>query len=166
MTFDLCFRHGSPTEHKHIFYRVSQQESAPFPNMNATFSSSRPISTLRSAQLSPLSMCQVGVEAINLASTINPTDNCAFFNLFFLHLTDVVTVMCFLYYRIWRETKKRQKDLPNLQAGGGGGHQSIKKDSSKRSNSRYLPPSVNDDSILVFNRKTFSSFPPAMKLQQ
>ena len=39
-----------------------------------------------------------------------------------------VTVMCFLYYRIWRETKKRQKDLPNLQAG--------KKDSSKRSNSR------------------------------
>jgi len=39
-----------------------------------------------------------------------------------------VTIMCFLYYRIWRETKKRQKDLPNLQAG--------KKDSSKRSNSR------------------------------
>ncbi|XP_030375067.1 muscarinic acetylcholine receptor DM1 isoform X2 [Scaptodrosophila lebanonensis] len=38
-----------------------------------------------------------------------------------------VTIMCFLYYRIWRETKKRQKDLPNLQAG--------KKDSSKRSNS-------------------------------
>ncbi|XP_045468251.1 muscarinic acetylcholine receptor DM1 [Harmonia axyridis] len=38
-----------------------------------------------------------------------------------------VTVMCFLYWRIWRETKKRQKDLPNLQAG--------KKDSSKRSNS-------------------------------
>lgn len=41
-----------------------------------------------------------------------------------------VTVMCFLYYRIWRETKKRQKDLPNLQAG--------KKDSSKRSNSRFV----------------------------
>uniref|UniRef100_A0A1S4MUW4 G-protein coupled receptors family 1 profile domain-containing protein n=2 Tax=Pediculus humanus subsp. corporis TaxID=121224 RepID=A0A1S4MUW4_PEDHC len=38
-----------------------------------------------------------------------------------------VTVMCTLYWRIWRETKKRQKDLPNLQAG--------KKDSSKRSNS-------------------------------
>ncbi|KAK9880404.1 hypothetical protein WA026_010283 [Henosepilachna vigintioctopunctata] len=38
-----------------------------------------------------------------------------------------VTVMCFLYWRIWLETKKRQKDLPNLQAG--------KKDSSKRSNS-------------------------------
>ncbi|XP_067013307.1 muscarinic acetylcholine receptor DM1 [Anabrus simplex] len=38
-----------------------------------------------------------------------------------------VTVMCFLYWRIWRETEKRQKDLPNLQAG--------KKDSSKRSNS-------------------------------
>jgi len=52
-------------------------------------------------------------------------------------MTFAVTVMCFLYYRIWRETKKRQKDLPNLQAGGGGGHQSIKKDSSKRSNSRY-----------------------------
>jgi len=47
--------------------------------------------------------------------------------------------MCFLYFRIWRETKKRQKDLPNLQAGGGGGgakSQSIKKDASKRSNSR------------------------------
>ncbi|XP_060523859.1 muscarinic acetylcholine receptor DM1 [Cylas formicarius] len=38
-----------------------------------------------------------------------------------------VTVMCFLYWRIWRETEKRKKDLPNLQAG--------KKDSSKRSNS-------------------------------
>ncbi|XP_022904385.2 muscarinic acetylcholine receptor DM1 isoform X2 [Onthophagus taurus] len=45
-----------------------------------------------------------------------------------------VTVMCILYWRIWRETEKRQKDLPNLQAG--------KKDSSKRSNSRQLetPP--------------------------
>lgn len=40
-----------------------------------------------------------------------------------------VSVMIFLYWRIWRETEKRQKDLPNLQAG--------KKDSSKRSNSRY-----------------------------
>lgn len=40
-----------------------------------------------------------------------------------------VTVMVILYYRIWCETKKRQKDLPNLQAG--------KKDTSKRSNSRY-----------------------------
>lgn len=39
-----------------------------------------------------------------------------------------VTIMCFLYYRIWKETKKRQKDLPNLQAG--------KKDASRRSNSR------------------------------
>ncbi|XP_048485350.1 muscarinic acetylcholine receptor DM1 [Plutella xylostella] len=39
-----------------------------------------------------------------------------------------VTVMCILYYRIWRETKKRQKDLPNLQGGK-------KHDSSKRSNS-------------------------------
>ncbi|XP_056636745.1 muscarinic acetylcholine receptor DM1 isoform X1 [Diorhabda sublineata] len=38
-----------------------------------------------------------------------------------------VTVMIVLYWRIWRETEKRQKDLPNLQAG--------KKDSSKRSNS-------------------------------
>ncbi|XP_019867669.1 muscarinic acetylcholine receptor DM1 isoform X2 [Aethina tumida] len=38
-----------------------------------------------------------------------------------------VTVMCILYWRIWRETEKRKKDLPNLQAG--------KKDSSKRSNS-------------------------------
>jgi hypothetical protein len=54
-----------------------------------------------------------------------------------------VTIMCGLYFQIWRETKKRQKDLPNLTAGGGmssgGGvshHQSIKKDASKRSNSR------------------------------
>ena len=39
-----------------------------------------------------------------------------------------VSVMCWLYWRIWRETEKRQKDLPNLQGG--------KKDSSKRSNSR------------------------------
>ncbi|CAK1585683.1 unnamed protein product [Parnassius mnemosyne] len=39
-----------------------------------------------------------------------------------------VTVMCILYYKIWRETKKRQKDLPNLQGGK-------KHDSSKRSNS-------------------------------
>uniref|UniRef100_A0A336MEG8 CSON014250 protein n=1 Tax=Culicoides sonorensis TaxID=179676 RepID=A0A336MEG8_CULSO len=46
-----------------------------------------------------------------------------------------VTVMCFLYYRIWRETKKRQKDLPNLQAG--------KKDSSKRSNSSDENTAVN-----------------------
>ncbi|CAL4080326.1 unnamed protein product, partial [Meganyctiphanes norvegica] len=38
-----------------------------------------------------------------------------------------VTVMCGLYWRIWRETEKRQKDLTNLQAG--------KKDPSKRSNS-------------------------------
>uniref|UniRef100_A0A182FTR8 G-protein coupled receptors family 1 profile domain-containing protein n=1 Tax=Anopheles albimanus TaxID=7167 RepID=A0A182FTR8_ANOAL len=40
-----------------------------------------------------------------------------------------VTVMCFLYYRIWRETKKRQKELKNLTG-------DRKKDSSKRSNSR------------------------------
>ncbi|XP_011504168.1 PREDICTED: muscarinic acetylcholine receptor DM1 [Ceratosolen solmsi marchali] len=38
-----------------------------------------------------------------------------------------VTVMIFLYWRIWQETEKRQKDLPNLQAG--------KQDASKRSNS-------------------------------
>lgn len=38
-----------------------------------------------------------------------------------------VTVMIILYWRIWKETKKRQKDLPNLQAG--------KQDASKRSNS-------------------------------
>ncbi|XP_011068549.1 PREDICTED: muscarinic acetylcholine receptor DM1-like, partial [Acromyrmex echinatior] len=39
-----------------------------------------------------------------------------------------VMIMTFLYWRIWLETKKRQKDLPNLQAG--------KQDASKRSNSR------------------------------
>nr|XP_050854072.1 muscarinic acetylcholine receptor DM1 isoform X1 [Vespula vulgaris]XP_050854073.1 muscarinic acetylcholine receptor DM1 isoform X1 [Vespula vulgaris]XP_050854074.1 muscarinic acetylcholine receptor DM1 isoform X1 [Vespula vulgaris]XP_050854075.1 muscarinic acetylcholine receptor DM1 isoform X1 [Vespula vulgaris]XP_050854076.1 muscarinic acetylcholine receptor DM1 isoform X1 [Vespula vulgaris]XP_050854077.1 muscarinic acetylcholine receptor DM1 isoform X1 [Vespula vulgaris]XP_050854078.1 mu len=40
-----------------------------------------------------------------------------------------VTVMIILYWRIWKETKKRQRDLPNLQAG--------KQDASKRSNSRF-----------------------------
>jgi hypothetical protein len=39
-----------------------------------------------------------------------------------------VSVMIGLYWKIWRETEKRQKDLPNLQAG--------KKECSKRSNSR------------------------------
>ncbi|XP_058790143.1 muscarinic acetylcholine receptor DM1 isoform X2 [Phymastichus coffea] len=38
-----------------------------------------------------------------------------------------VSVMMVLYWRIWQETEKRQKDLPNLQAG--------KQDASKRSNS-------------------------------
>ncbi|KYQ51073.1 Muscarinic acetylcholine receptor DM1 [Trachymyrmex zeteki] len=38
-----------------------------------------------------------------------------------------VMIMTILYWRIWKETKKRQKDLPNLQAG--------KQDASKRSNS-------------------------------
>ncbi|XP_071455094.1 muscarinic acetylcholine receptor DM1 [Hetaerina americana] len=38
-----------------------------------------------------------------------------------------VSVMIFLYWRIWRETEKRQKDLPNLQAG--------KEGCSRRSNS-------------------------------
>ncbi|XP_046631032.1 muscarinic acetylcholine receptor DM1-like isoform X2 [Daphnia pulicaria] len=38
-----------------------------------------------------------------------------------------VTVMCVLYWRVWRETEKRQKDLSNLQAG--------KKNDSHRSNS-------------------------------
>ncbi|XP_037024324.1 muscarinic acetylcholine receptor DM1 isoform X2 [Bradysia coprophila] len=52
-----------------------------------------------------------------------------------------VTVMCFLYYRIWRETKKRQKDLPNLQAG--------KKDSSKRSNSSDETTQVNHSGMIT-----------------
>jgi len=39
-----------------------------------------------------------------------------------------VTVMIILYWGIWRETEKRKKDLPNLQAAG-------KKECSKRSNS-------------------------------
>ncbi|XP_014484606.1 PREDICTED: muscarinic acetylcholine receptor DM1 isoform X2 [Dinoponera quadriceps] len=38
-----------------------------------------------------------------------------------------VCVMMILYWRIWKETEKRQKELPNLQAG--------KQDASKRSNS-------------------------------
>ena len=40
-----------------------------------------------------------------------------------------VTIMCVLYWRVWRETEKRQKGLSNLQAG--------KKNDSHRSNSRY-----------------------------
>ncbi|XP_023246725.1 muscarinic acetylcholine receptor DM1 [Copidosoma floridanum] len=43
-----------------------------------------------------------------------------------------VSIMAFLYWRIWGETKKRQKDLPNLQAAEHGGS---KPDASKRSNS-------------------------------
>ncbi|XP_064112330.1 muscarinic acetylcholine receptor DM1-like isoform X1 [Macrobrachium nipponense] len=46
-----------------------------------------------------------------------------------------VTVMCGLYWRIWRETEKRQKDLTHLQAG---------KDPSKRSNSRPGLPILPD----------------------
>ncbi|XP_022249259.1 muscarinic acetylcholine receptor DM1-like [Limulus polyphemus] len=38
-----------------------------------------------------------------------------------------VTVMCILYWRIWRETEQRKKDLTHLQAG--------KKDDSKKSSS-------------------------------
>ncbi|CAL1265257.1 unnamed protein product [Larinioides sclopetarius] len=43
-----------------------------------------------------------------------------------------VTVMCFLYWRIWRETKQRQKDLTQLQAG--------KKEDSRKSTSSDDPP--------------------------
>lgn len=43
-----------------------------------------------------------------------------------------VTVMCFLYWRIWRETKQRQKDLTHLQAG--------KKEDSRKSTSSDDPP--------------------------
>ncbi|XP_032791450.2 muscarinic acetylcholine receptor DM1 isoform X2 [Daphnia magna] len=52
-----------------------------------------------------------------------------------------VTVMCVLYWRVWRETEKRQKDLSNLQAG--------KKNDSHRSNSSGEEQAVlmkaNDD---------------------
>ncbi|KFM83634.1 hypothetical protein X975_21077, partial [Stegodyphus mimosarum] len=43
-----------------------------------------------------------------------------------------VTVMCILYWRIWRETKQRQKDLTHLQAG--------KKEDSRKSTSSDDPP--------------------------
>jgi muscarinic acetylcholine receptor M3 len=39
-----------------------------------------------------------------------------------------VSIMLCLYWKIWQETEKRQRDLSQLQAG--------KKDSSRRSNSR------------------------------
>ncbi|TMW46275.1 hypothetical protein DOY81_008645, partial [Sarcophaga bullata] len=55
-----------------------------------------------------------------------------------------VTIMCFLYYRIWKETKKRQKDLPNLQAG--------KKDSSKRSNSSDENTAINHTGMLSISQ--------------
>lgn len=42
-----------------------------------------------------------------------------------------VTVMCILYWRIWRETKKRQKDLAHLQGGNN-------ETTSRRSNSGYV----------------------------
>ena len=41
-----------------------------------------------------------------------------------------VAIMIVLYWRVWRETENRQKDLVHLQAG--------KKNDSHRSNSRYL----------------------------
>ncbi|XP_058460123.1 muscarinic acetylcholine receptor DM1 isoform X2 [Malaya genurostris] len=53
-----------------------------------------------------------------------------------------VTVMCFLYYRIWRETKKRQKDLKNLTG-------DRKKDSSKRSNSSDENTAINHSSAIA-----------------
>ncbi|XP_065369863.1 muscarinic acetylcholine receptor DM1 [Calliphora vicina] len=55
-----------------------------------------------------------------------------------------VTIMCFLYYRIWKETKKRQKDLPNLQAG--------KKDASKRSNSSDENTVINHTGMLSISQ--------------
>jgi len=39
-----------------------------------------------------------------------------------------VSVMMILYWKIWQETEKRQKDLPNLQAN--------KRETSRQSNSR------------------------------
>lgn len=45
-----------------------------------------------------------------------------------------VSVMVFLYWRIWQETEKRQKELPNLQPNV----QTSKQDNSKRSTSRYV----------------------------
>ncbi|XP_055619299.1 muscarinic acetylcholine receptor DM1 isoform X2 [Toxorhynchites rutilus septentrionalis] len=53
-----------------------------------------------------------------------------------------VTVMCILYYRIWRETKKRQKDLKNLTG-------DRKKDSSKRSNSSDENTAVNHSGAIA-----------------
>lgn len=168
MISDWCSRQH--VVNKYIFFAFIQ-ESGRCPSTNATFSLSRPISTLRLALLLLPFMFQVSLsvdhkprtnrfirvrmsgkffqchgllacrrEAIKHKSSINlymTSDQLSFF----FHAAPCsrpVTVMCFLYFRIWRETKKRQKDLPNLQAGGGGGHQSIKKDSSKRSNSRYF----------------------------
>ena len=58
-----------------------------------------------------------------------------------------VTVMCVLYWRVWRTTENRQKDLSNLQAG--------KKNDSHRSNSRYVsrPPPPPPPSFAKFKRK-------------
>lgn len=62
-----------------------------------------------------------------------------------------VTVMCILYWRIWRETEKRQKDLTQLQAGRkdtGGSQKSTSSDDPaesedfRRGRSDSCPPEV------------------------
>ncbi|KAK8774182.1 hypothetical protein V5799_011275 [Amblyomma americanum] len=62
-----------------------------------------------------------------------------------------VTVMCILYWRIWRETEKRQKDLTQLQAGRketGGSRKSTSSDDPaesedfRRGRSDSCPPEV------------------------
>jgi preprotein translocase subunit YajC len=124
-----------------IFYFIInwQKEREQFLNTNATFSSLKRINWLLSSQLLLHFMYPVNKILSNKCFTLAKFPIYTITNSNHLFFFTIVTVMCFLYFRIWRETKKRQKDLPNLQAGGGGGgakSQSIKKDASKRSNSR------------------------------
>ncbi|KAK4035767.1 hypothetical protein OUZ56_027850 [Daphnia magna] len=57
-----------------------------------------------------------------------------------------VTVMCVLYWRVWRETEKRQKDLSNLQAG--------KKNDSHRSNSSARVRVSSGPDKVIHNEQT------------
>lgn len=58
-----------------------------------------------------------------------------------------VTVMCILYWRIWRETMQRQKDLTHLQAG--------KKEDSRKSTSSDDPPEHEEVAPKVDDARRF-----------
>ncbi|XP_008214793.1 muscarinic acetylcholine receptor DM1 isoform X2 [Nasonia vitripennis] len=61
-----------------------------------------------------------------------------------------VTVMAFLYWRIWQATEKRQKDLPNLQA-------TNKQDVSKRSSGLRLADEALDMEVCCERPRSESS---------
>ncbi|GFS79592.1 muscarinic acetylcholine receptor DM1 [Nephila pilipes] len=65
-----------------------------------------------------------------------------------------VTVMCILYWRIWRETEQRQKDLTHLQAG--------KKEDSRKSTSSDDPPEHEEVVRKVDDGRKFRNDPCAV----